>query len=30
MDGKGMHETAPLKSSDPVDITITFQGYGTR
>lgn len=27
-DGKGMHETAPLKSSDPVDITITFQGYG--
>jgi predicted secreted protein with PEFG-CTERM motif len=27
-DGKGMHETASLKSSDPVDITITFQGYG--
>lgn len=27
-DGKGVHETAPLKSSDPVEITITFQGYG--
>jgi len=27
-DGKGKHETAPLKSSDPVKITITFQGYG--
>ena len=27
-DGTGMHETAPLGSSDPVDITITFQGYG--
>ena len=27
-EGKGMHETAPLKSSDPVDVTITFQGYG--
>ena len=27
-DGKGMHETAPLSSSDPVDVTITFQGYG--
>ena len=27
-DGKGVHETAPLSSSDPVDITITFQGYG--
>ena len=27
-DGKGMHETAPLSSSDPVEITITFQGYG--
>jgi predicted secreted protein with PEFG-CTERM motif len=27
-DGKGAHETAPLSSSDPVDITITFQGYG--
>jgi len=27
-DGKGMHTTAPLSSSDPVDITITFQGYG--
>lgn len=27
-DGKGEHYTAPLDSSDPVDITITFQGYG--
>jgi len=27
-DGKGIHETASLESSDPVDITITFQGYG--
>ena len=27
-DGTGMHETGPLGSSDPVDITITFQGYG--
>jgi len=27
-DGLGMHETAPLSSADPVDITITFQGYG--
>ncbi|GDY16655.1 hypothetical protein LBMAG54_15110 [Nitrosopumilaceae archaeon] len=27
-DGKGMHETASLISSDPVEITITFQGYG--
>ena len=27
-DGKGVHETAPLTSSDPVEITITFQGYG--
>jgi predicted secreted protein with PEFG-CTERM motif len=27
-DGKGMHETASLSSSDPVEITITFQGYG--
>ena len=27
-DGMGVHETAPLSSSDPVDITITFQGYG--
>ena len=26
--GKGVHETAPLSSSDPVEITITFQGYG--
>ena len=27
-DGKGVHETAPLVSSDPVEITITFQGFG--
>ncbi len=27
-DGNGMHTTAALDSSDPVDITITFQGYG--
>ena len=27
-EGTGMHTTAPLDSSDPVDITITFQGYG--
>ncbi|MDH3610261.1 MAG: PEFG-CTERM sorting domain-containing protein [Nitrosopumilus sp.] len=27
-EGKGMHETAPLNSADPVDITITFTGYG--
>jgi len=27
-DGLGMHETAPLSSSDPVDITVTFKGYG--
>ena len=27
-DGKGAHVTAPLASSNPVDITITFQGYG--
>jgi predicted secreted protein with PEFG-CTERM motif len=27
-EGSGMHTTAPLSSSDPVDITITFQGYG--
>ncbi len=27
-DGKGMHKTAALDSSDPVNITITFQGYG--
>ena len=26
--GSGMHTTAPLSSSDPVDITITFQGFG--
>ena len=26
--GAGVHTTAPLSSSDPVDITITFQGYG--
>jgi predicted secreted protein with PEFG-CTERM motif len=27
-EGKGTHETAPLSTSDPVEITITFQGYG--
>ena len=27
-EGTGVHETAPLDSSDPVDVTITFQGYG--
>lgn len=27
-EGIGMHKTAPLGSSDPVNITITFQGYG--
>jgi predicted secreted protein with PEFG-CTERM motif len=27
-DGKGMHETSALSSSDPVEITVTFQGYG--
>ena len=27
-EGSGMHTTAPLSSADPVDITITFQGYG--
>ena len=27
-DGKGVHTTAALNSSDPADITITFQGYG--
>lgn len=27
-DGKGAHMTKALGSSDPVDITITFQGYG--
>jgi predicted secreted protein with PEFG-CTERM motif len=27
-DGKGAHMTKALSSSDPVDITITFQGYG--
>ena len=27
-DGLGSHETAPLDSADPVDITVTFQGYG--
>lgn len=28
--GTGVHTTAPLDSSDPVDITITFQGYGVK
>ena len=27
-EGKGMHTTAALDSADPVEITITFQGYG--
>ena len=27
-DGTGMHKTAPLDSSDPVDIKIIFQGFG--
>jgi len=27
-DGTGIHTTAPLSSSNPVDITVTFQGYG--
>jgi len=27
-DGYGAHMTAPLSSSDPLDITVTFQGYG--
>jgi predicted secreted protein with PEFG-CTERM motif len=27
-DGTGVHTTAPLSSSDPVDITVTFTGYG--
>jgi predicted secreted protein with PEFG-CTERM motif len=27
-EGDGMHETAPLSSSDPVEVTITFQGFG--
>jgi len=27
-EGTGMHETAPLESADPVNITVTFQGYG--
>ena len=27
-DGAGTHMTAPLSSSNPLDITITFQGYG--
>ena len=27
-DGKGKHSTTPLDSSDPVDITIVFQGFG--
>ena len=26
--GIGTHMTAPLGSDDPVDITVTFQGYG--
>ena len=27
-EGTGMHKTAPLSSADPVNITVTFQGYG--
>jgi predicted secreted protein with PEFG-CTERM motif len=27
-EGKGVHETAPLSTDDPVEITVTFQGYG--
>ena len=27
-DGKGKYSTTPLDSSDPVDITIVFQGFG--
>jgi predicted secreted protein with PEFG-CTERM motif len=27
-EGMGTHMTAPLSSSDPVDITVTFQGFG--
>ena len=27
-EGTGVHNTAPLSSADPVDITVTFQGYG--
>ena len=27
-EGTGVHETAPLASNDPVDVTVTFQGYG--
>jgi predicted secreted protein with PEFG-CTERM motif len=27
-DGEGTHVSAPLSSSNAVDITITFQGYG--
>ena len=28
MSGFGTHTTAPLHSSDPVDVVVTFQGYG--
>ena len=27
-EGKGTHMTAPLSSDAPVDIKVTFQGYG--
>jgi predicted secreted protein with PEFG-CTERM motif len=27
-DGKMVHKTAPLMSSEPVEITVTFQGFG--
>ena len=29
MDGRNVHSTEALSSSDPLDVTITFQGYGT-
>jgi len=29
-DGHTLHMTAPLSSSDPVDITFTFQGFGIK
>ena len=28
MSGFGTHTTAPLHSSDPIDVIVTFQGYG--
>jgi len=29
-DGKTLHKTAELSSSDPVDITFTFDGFGIK